>query len=194
MLLIPAGQFYGEDQIFTVRGIMKDFPFNSHFHPDFITTPILDRFTYGWAWTYLLLTENANPENVKKGFTNYLTENREDNKAEMNTEVHLQKLSDIHLHSNKLREIEPNGNIRNIYVLAIAAFILLLISISNYANLNLGMSGFSSKYLLINKILGSSKRSTANYFFTEGLFIVLATLLLTFIIAVPSSISSNMAT
>ena len=185
VLIIPAGQFYAEVQKFTVNGIMKDFPYNSHFHPDFITTPIQDKFTYGWAWTYLLLAENTNPENVKKGFTGYFTENREENTEEMNTEVHLQKLSDIHLHSNKLREIEPNGNIRNIYVLAIAAFILLLISISNYANLNIGMAGFSSKYLFINKILGSSKRSVVYYFFTEGLFIVLATLLLTLIIAAP---------
>ena len=185
VLTIPSGQFYAEEQKFTVKGIMNDFPFNSHFHPDFIATPVQDKFIYGWAWTYLLLTENANPENVKQGFTRYLTENREDKTREMNTEVHLQKLSDIHLYSNKLREIEPNGNIRNIYVLAIAAFILLLISISNYANLNLGMAGFTSKYLLINKILGSSKSSIAQYFFTEGLFIVLATLMLTLVISVP---------
>ena len=185
VLTIPTGQFYGAEQSFIVKGIMKDFPFNSHFHPDFIATPVQDKFEYGWAWTYLLLAENANPENVKKGFTNYLTENREDKTREMNTDVHLQKLTDIHLHSNKLREIEPNGNVRNIYVLALAAFILLLISISNYANLNLGMAGFTSKYLLVNKILGSSKRSVAFYFLTEGLFIVMATLILSLIIAFP---------
>jgi putative ABC transport system permease protein len=185
VLTLPAGQFYAVDQKFTINGIMKDFPFNSHFHPDFITTPVQDHFQYGWAWTYLLLTENANPENVKKGITSFLAENREENTGEMDTEVHLQKLGDIHLYSNKLREIEANGNIRNVYVLAIAAFILLLISISNYANLNIGMAGFSSKYLFINKILGSSKRSVTKYFFTEGLFIVLATLLLSLIIAVP---------
>ena len=187
VLSIPAGQFYGEEQNFTVNGIMKDFPYNSHFHPDFIATPAQDKFTSGWAWTYLLLAENANPENVKKGFTNYLTENRQDKTRELKTEVHLQKLGDIHLHSNKLREIEPNGNIRNIYVLGIAAFILLLISISNYANLNLGMAVFSSKYLLMNKILGSSKYSVSNYFFLEGFIIILATLLFTLLFTVPAN-------
>jgi putative ABC transport system permease protein len=182
---LPAGQFYAEVQNFTVTGVMKDFPSNSHFHPDFITTPVQDRFTYGWAWTYLLLSENSNPDNVAKGITNFLTENREENSDVMDTEVHLQKLTDIHLHSNKLREIEANGNIRNVYVLAISALILLIISISNYANLNIGMAGFSAKYLFVNKLLGSSKRSVMNYFFVEGLFIVLATLLLTFIISIP---------
>ncbi|HPE77024.1 MAG TPA: ABC transporter permease, partial [Draconibacterium sp.] len=187
VLTLPSGQFYGEEQNFTVNGVMKDFPLNSHFHPDFVATPVQDKFTSGWAWTYILLAENANPENVKKGFTNYLAENRQDKTREMKTEVHLQKLGDIHLHSNKLREIEPNGNIRNIYVLGIAAFILLLISVSNYANLNLGMAVFSSKYLLMNKILGSSKYSVSNYFFLEGFIIIMATLLLTLLFSVPAN-------
>src|SRR5690606_19485469 len=91
------------------------------------------------------------------------------------------------LNSDKLREIEPNGNIRNIYVLGIAAFILLLISISNFANLNLGMAVFSSKYLLMNKILGSSKYSVSKYFFLEGLIIILATLLFTLLFAIPAN-------
>lgn len=185
VLALPSGQFYSEDQNFTINAVMKDFPSNSHFHPDFITTPVKDRFTYGWAFTYLLLAENANPDNVSKGITNYFVENRREQDDEMNTEVHLQKLTDIHLLSNKFREIEANGNMRNIYVLAIAAIILLIISISNYANLNIGMAGFSAKYLFINKLLGSSKRQVINYFFIEGLIIILATIVLSVIITSP---------
>ena len=185
ILTLPSGQFYGTDQDFTIRGIMKDFPSNSHFHPDFVCTPTQDKFEYGWAFTYLLLAENANAENVKTNIFNYLKNKRETNPNEINTEVHLQKITDIHLHSNKLREIEANGNVRNIYVLAVAALILLLIAISNYANLNLGMAGFSAKYLFVNKLLGASKKSAINYFFTEGIVIVAGSLLFTFIISVP---------
>jgi putative ABC transport system permease protein len=185
ILTIPTGQFYGVEQNFTVNGVMKDFPSNSHLHPDYIATPVEDRFNYGWAWTYLALAENANPENVEAGIQNYLAETSDESPDEMDTKVHLQKLRDIHLNSNKLREIEAGGNIRNIYVLAIAAFILFLISISNYANLNIGMTGFSAKYLFVNKLLGASKQSIVSYFFMEGLFIVLATLLLTLLFIAP---------
>ncbi|WP_346857306.1 ABC transporter permease [uncultured Draconibacterium sp.] len=185
ILTIPTGQFYGEEQNFTINGVMEDFPSNSHFHPDFIATPVKDHFEYGWAWTYLELAGNANPENVKTGIRNFLLERTDTETEEMDTQVYLQKLTDIHLHSNKLREIEANGNIRNIYVLAIAALILLLISISNYANLNIGMAGFSAKYLFINKLLGSSKRQIIRYFFTEGFFIAMATLLLALIVVPP---------
>ena len=185
ILTLPSGQYYGQSQDFTISGIMKDFPSNSHIHPDFVATPIQDQFDYGWAWTYLVLADNANPEAVKAGITNYLKENREQNPEEFDTEVHLQKLGNIHLHSDKLREIEPNSNIRNIYVLAIASLILLLIAISNYANLNIGMAGFNAKYLFVNKLLGSSRRMVFTYFLVEGLFIVCATLLLSIVVIIP---------
>ncbi|WP_297085875.1 ABC transporter permease [uncultured Draconibacterium sp.] len=185
VLILPTGQFYGAEQHFTIAGVMKDFPANSHFHPDFITTPVNDRFEYGWAWSYLVLAENALPENVEQAISNYMRENMESEPENFNTEVHLQRLTDIHLHSNKLREIEANGNMRNIFVLAIAALILLVISVSNYANLNIGMAGFSAKYLFINKIQGASKRSVVQFFFLEGLVVLLLTLALTFLLALP---------
>ncbi len=185
VLTLPPGQYYGQAQEFTIVGVMNDFPSNSHFHPDFVTTPVSDRFTYGWAFTYLVLSENSNVENVKSGIYDYLKNNVESKPEEMDTEVHLQRITDIHLNSHKLREIEENSNIRNVYVLAIAALILLLIAIINYANLNIGMAGFSAKYLFINKLLGSSRGAVVTYFFLEGLFIVLATLLFAVVLSLP---------
>jgi putative ABC transport system permease protein len=40
ILILPAGQFYGKNMEFTVKGVMKDFPRNSHFHPEFIVSPV----------------------------------------------------------------------------------------------------------------------------------------------------------
>lgn len=182
---IPEGQYYGQVQGYTVKGVMEDFPANSHFHPDFIATPIQDKFESGWAWCYLVLSENAQSSEVETSLENYLAERFEQSKEEFNTTVYLQKITDIHLKSHKLREIESNGNMRNVYVLTIAALMLLIISISNYANLNIGMSGFSSKYLYVNKILGSSKKSAILYFLYEGLVVLCATLFLTLLIALP---------
>ena len=59
-LSLPSGQYYGESTDFTIKGIMKDFPQNSHFHPDFITRPTNENILQGWAWTYLLLSKKAN--------------------------------------------------------------------------------------------------------------------------------------
>ncbi len=185
ILTLPAGQFYGLPQDFTICGVMKDFPSNSHFHPDFVATPLDGQFRGTWAWTYLVLAENSDPGDVEAGITHFLKTRMAENPGDVKARATLQKLTGIHLTSHKLREIEPNGSMQNVYVLAIAALILLLIAISNYANLNLGMAGFSAKYLFINKLLGSPKHAMAGYFFTEGIAILALTGMGSLLISVP---------
>ena len=184
IMSLPPGQFNAEKSDFTIKGVMKDFPQNSHFHPDFIATPVQGEIQ-GWAWSYLLLSENANPENITKQYRQFLADNSEQTIEEIQTKAYLQKITDIHLHSDKLREIETNGNITNIYVLAIAAIILLLISMSNYASLNLGMAGFSSKFMAINQVMGSSKNTNLKFFLTESLIVVSLSILLFIIFSIP---------
>jgi putative ABC transport system permease protein len=183
ILTLPSGQFYGKDIDFTIVGIMKDFPQNSHFHPEFITTPIDKTILNGWAWTYLLLYNNANPGNILSGFKDFYTRYIEDKTEEIKTEAHLQKISEIHLHSNKLREIEPNSNMTVIFTFSLAALILLLIALANYANLNTGMADFSDKYLFISKVTGSSGRTAQKYFLTEGIIIIITSIIISGFIA-----------
>ena len=178
ILTLPGGQYYGENTDFTVKGIMKDFPQNSHFHPEFITTPVDKTILRGWAWTYLLLSENADPGNILSGFKDFYSSHREIKTDEIKIEAHLQKITDIHLHSNKLREIESNSNMSVIYTLSLATLILLLIALANFTNLNIGMAEFSDKYLFISKVSGSSIWMNLKYFFSEGIMIVLASVVI----------------
>ncbi|NQU81218.1 MAG: ABC transporter permease [Bacteroidetes bacterium] len=156
ILTLPEGQYYGESIDFTIKGIMKDFPQNSHFHPEFITTPIDKTIFEGWAWTYLLLYDNADSDNIPSGFKDFYASYIESKTEEIEIEAHLQNISDIHLHSKKTREIEANSNMSVIYSFSIAALILLFIALINYANLNIGMAGFSDKYFFVSKVSGSS--------------------------------------
>jgi len=183
VISLPAGQYYGEQSDFTVKGVMEDFPQNSHFHPDLVTTPAKGKIT-GWAFTYLLLRNNSNPANITSGYAQFLEKQYGQPADKIETEAHLQNITDIHLHSDKLREIEANGNMTNIYVLSIAAFILLLISMSNYASLNLGMAGFNSKFVSINRVLGSSRHMNLKYFAVESIFIVMVSILVALSISI----------
>jgi len=186
VLTLPPGQFYGETSIFTIKGVMKDFPKNSHFHPDLITTPDKEQINW-WAWSYLLLKEHANPENITSKYANFLASKNNKAFEEIEIKAHLQKLTDIHLHSDKLREIEANGNMTNIYVLAIAAVILLLISISNYASLNMGMVGFNQKFITVNRILGSPRNMNLKYFSIESLIIIAMSIIISLLITLPAN-------
>jgi putative ABC transport system permease protein len=184
ILSLPPGQFYDKKTDFAVKGVMKDFPQNSHFHPDLIATPSAEKIS-GWAWSYLLLKEHTNPDKITSGYAAFIAKRNNMPVDKVETKPYLQKLTDIHLHSDKLREIEANGNMTNIYVLAIAAIILFLISMSNYASLNLGMAGFNGKFITMNRILGSTKNMNLKYFFIESLIIILCSILITFILSIP---------
>ncbi len=188
ILTLPSGQFYGKNIDFTIKGIMKDFPQNSHFHPEFITTPVDRTIFNGWAWTYLLLYKNANPADIISGFKDFYSSHIGNKTEEIRIVPHLQKMADIHLHSNKLREIEPNSNMTVIYTFAIAALILLLIALANYANLNTGMADFSDKYLFISKVSGSSGWTTQKYFLSEGIIIVIASIVISIFITASANI------
>ncbi len=184
IISVPAGQFYGEQSDFTVKGVMKDFPSNSHFHPDAIASPVDGQIDW-WAYVYLLLAEHASPENIAAKYPEFIKQTGNQPEGPPESAAFLQKLTDIHLHSDKLREIEPNGNITNLYVLLVAALILLLISMSNYAGLNLGMAGFYSKFIAMNRVIGARKFINFRYFAFESLIILAAAVILTAVLAVP---------
>jgi putative ABC transport system permease protein len=188
ILTLPAGQFYGKNIDFTIKGIMKDFPQNSHFHPEFITTPLDKTFFEGWAWSYLLLYDNALPARVVSGFKKFFSLYIDNKTENFDIECHLQRITDIHLHSNKLREIESNSNMSVIYTLSLAALILIFIAITNYSNLNIGMAGFSDKYLFISKVAGTSVWMILKFFLIEGVIIVLASIVISGIFTTASYI------
>jgi putative ABC transport system permease protein len=171
ILTLPDGQYYGKNIDFTIKGIMRDFPQNSHFHPEFIVTP-LDKGEFNrWAWTYLLLSNNSNPDNIILKFKDFAAIQSGKKVQEIKTEAYLQNITDIHLHSDKLREIEPNNNMSVIITLSIAVLLLLFIAITNYVNLNIGMAVFSDKYLYVSKVFGSSRWMKMKYFLYEGILI-----------------------
>lgn len=178
ILTLPAGQFYGESTDFIVVGVMKDFPANSHFHPEVVTSPEDESVFQAWAWTYLLLHPGADPAHIRDGFKAFYSTHVDTESEEITTEAHLQKLTQIHLHSRKTREIEANGSIYVVYSFSIAALLLLFIALINYANLNMGMAYYSKKYLFVGKVFGSSSGMQFRHFLSEGLIILLATMVL----------------
>ncbi len=184
-LSLPAGHFNPEKMDLTIHGVIKDFSQESHFHPNLLVMPGPDKIS-GWSYTYLLLQQKVNSlvvgNKVSKIFTALYGE--EDNN-EVVINAHLTNIQRIHLNSNLLREIEPNGTMTSIYVFSIAALILLYISLSNFTNLSLGMAGYLRKFLALNQVLGSSKRIIINYFFIESFIIVCGAILIVLVTCIP---------
>ncbi len=163
---------------YTVTGVIEDIPDNAHFHVDFLISWLRvgdqPRTYRNWGaysfYTYILLAKNQQPKALEAKFPEmvrrYLAPQIE---AGMNTSFDehlaagngyryfLQPLIDIHLHSNMGWEIEPNGNIKYVYVFAIMALFILVIACINYMNLATSRSADRSKEIGIRKVLGSER-------------------------------------
>ncbi len=182
VLSIPEGRYYGQKSDFTVNGIMEDFPDNSHFHPEFIATPVNRSFLEDWAWIYLLLKKKSDPDDIVSSYKQFFATYYDMKLEDVDQTAHLQKITDIHLHSKKTREIEGNSNIFVVYSFTAAAVILLVIALVNYSNLNLGMAVFSDKYLFVSRVFGASRRRQLSHFATEGSMIILMALICSIVI------------
>lgn len=174
VISLPKGHFNEEQTDFKVTGVMQDPVQKSHIHPDILFMPGKDKIK-GWAYQYILLNPNTNTTGLAGKLSMALSHlfNLEGTEDRVNLTAHLMNLKEIHLKSNLFREIEPNGSMSNIWVLAVAGFVLILISLSNFASLNLGMAGYLSTFLALNQILGSSKRIMGIYFLIESAIIIL---------------------
>ena len=175
---LPPGHYNTIETNFTIKGVMDDFPQESHMHPELLIMPGVDAIS-GWAYVYTLLKTNTNFKEVIPKLSQKLNDIYGlDTNVETKTEAHLMPLKDIHLTSNLLREIEANGSMSNIYLIAIAGLILLFISLSNFTSLNLGMAAYLEKFLALNQILGSSNRIKMRYFLMESSIVLLCSLVL----------------
>ncbi|WP_396636665.1 ABC transporter permease [Maribacter sp. R77961] len=183
VISLPPGHYNSIETTFTVTGVMEDFERESHLHPDLLVMPGEDAMN-GWAYVYFLLKSNANVEGLDGKLTNKLNEmyGIAETKVEK-FQANVTNIKEIHLNSNLLREIEPNGNMTNIWLLSIAALILLFISLTNFTSLNIGMAGYLTKFLTLHRILGSSRRVMSRYFLLESTLIIALSLIIVFAVS-----------
>jgi putative ABC transport system permease protein len=168
-------------KIYTIDGVMEDFPVNSHFHAELLTsfTSVDDRTT--WAYTYLLIKKGVNVDALRSTIQhNWETENKINDSVPI---LYLQKLTYIHLFSQKTREMEKNGDIRSIILLVSCTVLVLFVALINYLNLSRVQLISGIKSVKIKLINGASKRRVGREIVYESLFLSVISILLGLFIA-----------
>jgi len=141
---------------YTVTGVCRDVPQNSHFHFDMLAsfeTQFAQNRRMETVWlnfnnhVYLLLSPDADPAALEAKFPALVEQYMgKDLKALGGTiRFYLQPLRDIHLHSNLEGELEGNGNILYVYIFAAIALFILIIACINFMNL-VGHTGPGSQH------------------------------------------------
>jgi putative ABC transport system permease protein len=176
-----SGEYDTKMSPFTVKGIMKDTPSNTHIHFDIITSFVNPQESPDWAYVYLLLKEKVSPVTLVAELPSFIRNVEKENGQTVFTPF-LQRITDIHLHSNKGREVEPNGNMAGILLFTFIMMVLLLISWVNYYNLNKAGILSLQKQIKIQLIMGSENRLIIVQTAVESLLCVIAALILASVI------------
>jgi putative ABC transport system permease protein len=153
--------------MYTVTGIMKNSPVNSHVHIDFLGSFDDPKQHVGWAYIYILLHEGNDPAEMLGKFPEFLKQFMDEDQVGWWT-AHLQPVKDIHLYSNKDREIELNGKAENVYIFIVVAILLLIVALINYSNIQ--QAGFINKvnFVSLNRIFGASTKDISSFIAFES--------------------------
>ncbi len=189
---------YRERVEFKVAGIMKNTPRNSHFHFDFLGSMLVLENFFGQrefqSWgsnnyaTYLLLPPNYDKSQLEGKFPEFMdrhltaaiirnTGQEPTNKPSERNLLHLQALTDIHLHSQLDSEIEANGNIVYVYIFTAVAGFILLIACINFMNLATARSANRAKEVGLRKVVGADRKKLIRQFLSETVFMAFVSLI-----------------
>ena len=181
----PMGQTINVDRemSFVVTGIFRDFPGNSHIKMDIMLSWPNLLTHYGpdiemsWGdtgfFTYLVLNQSADPQVfeeklrdlVEKDFGEVLRYYK------LTLDLKVQPLTDIHLNSSFMQELEVNGNRDTVTLLSIIAFFILIIAWVNYINITTARSMTRAKEVGLSKAVGSSRMQLMSRFFVETVLV-----------------------
>lgn len=195
----PMGKILlvGENVAYTVSGVMKDFPSNSHFkYNAFYSMKTLESIRGAeqfnsqqpisfWSfnnYTFLLLKENSESDAILEKFPAYYEKYMKELGDQLGVTYRLiiQHLGDIHLRS-QLQWDAPTGNIKYIYILtAIAIFILSIASI-NYMNMATARSSKRAKEVGIRKVVGAQRENIIRQFMLESISLTVFALIIALI-------------
>ena len=174
---------------FTVTGLIKDVPENSHLHFDCII-PIVNFWEWwdgresGWDmimfYTYIQLYPKSSPEDVGQKIAAVLNENIPQSDAG----IRMQPLKDVHLKSNFGWDLDnfKQGNSSTITLFSVAALGVLLLAIINFINLATAKSAGRAKEVGLRKINGARRTEIISQFLGESVFISLLAFLLSLVL------------
>ncbi len=181
------------DKIFTISGVCENPPQYSQIKFGMVTdfmnlgegTTAEQWWTANWL-TYFLLTKGTDRAAFQQQLNGYMqtADVRTEARLEGNSYLryNLEPLTSVHLHSS-LTGLEPNGNIRYIYMFGIVALLILVIAAANYTNLATAQAAGRASEMGMRKAIGAGRKhlfwqfmgeSTVIAFLSGGISLVLA--------------------
>ncbi len=196
---------FNNDKIYTVTGVIDDFPQNSFLRNHTVFMSMLsyaDSEIVNWGGnnyqTFIKLIPNADINDIQaplRGFLGKYVIPGVQQFIPGVTEEQLEvagdylvystiPLTDIHLNSHRVAEVSANNDIQSIYILSFIAVFLIILAAVNFMNLSTAQSLKRAKEVGVRKTLGSNKTELIRQFLVESGLITFLSLALATVMAV----------
>ncbi len=182
---VEISGYDGDPLRLTVKGVFDETFGKSHLKPNYIismNTPGLGEWVKGndnfaqnnFAYTYLKLKPGTSARALERKFPNFLRERGGSDLEDINMkkELLLQKVTDIHLHSQGIiGQIDRVSNIQYLYLLLTLALFIQLVACINFINLSTARANKRAKEIGVRKVVGADRKSLVSQFLGESLLL-----------------------
>ena len=169
----------GSEYDYTVVGVIKGIPHNSHFTFDlFLTLEDGDEmFGEGWMnswgwWNFLIyfeMQDHFQKQNIETKISELM---KEYGNPEAPTKFTVQNIKDIHLYSSHfLGDIQPQNSINYVFIFSAIGLLILFIAIFNYVNLLTANATTRVLEIGVRKTFGASRTQLAIQFISESMIV-----------------------
>jgi putative ABC transport system permease protein len=192
----PIGKTLTIDGIsnFTVTGVIKNIPQNSHFTFNMLVSfetlhainyPEIDNWTNIEYYTYILLNERSDYRELENKFPNLLAKHIGERSSAMggNIDLYLQPLKDIHLYPKFRRDMAITGDIVYVYLFSGIAIFMLIIACINFINLTTARAAIRMGEIALRKTFGADRKKLIFQFLSESvIFSIIALIVAGFLV------------
>jgi putative ABC transport system permease protein len=201
----PVGQMVVLDSEldYEVTGVYADFPKNAHFQYNIMLTMLDRKDAEANMWmsfnfnTYLRLDPTASPAPLEAKFPElietrlgpeiqqYMNMSLEDfSNAGNSAGLSLMPLKEIHLYSDKLGDLEANGDIKYVYIFSAVGLFILILACINFMNLATARSANRAKEVGLRKVMGAIKGQLVGQFIAEAILITFISTIISYGLAI----------
>jgi putative ABC transport system permease protein len=171
----------------TVTSIIRDLPDNTHMAFEIVGSmeaiPLMmgEGELESWGsnnyYTYARLPEGYDPADLEAQFNDFLVRHWNED-AESSSALGLQRLTDIHLTSDRDGEWRANGSIGTVYTFSAVALFVLLIACINFMNLTTARSTQRAREVGVRKVVGAKRKQLITQFMGESIMLTALAMLL----------------